>query len=118
MNATQQAILKQANLAMVDAYIQNGTLGDDMADALIQALIAKNAREVRGMVKTTYAVCGLGLYILIGCTWGFGAGVGGLIVGLLIAAGLTTDETKMLQLRSLVADDLGEVCRGARAMGL
>ena len=117
MNATQQAILEQANLAMVDAYIQDGTLGDTEADMLMQALIAKNARKVKGMTKALYVAWGVGLYCLLGLIWGFDAGVGGLIAGLLIAAALTTDETKMLQLRSMVARDLGEACARARALG-
>lgn len=118
MNATQQAILKQANLAMVDAYLQQGTLGDEQADFLMHTLLAKNALKVQKMAKVAYPIWAGILGLVGGAICGLeGTTVGG-VIGLMIAACMNNPQTKLLQLRSMTADSLGEVCSRARAMGL
>lgn len=118
MNATQQAILRQANLAMVDAYIQDGTLGDEQTDFLMQTLLARNALKVQRMAKMAYPIWAGILGLLGGLILGLGGATIGGVIGLMAAAIMGNPQTKLLQLRSMTADSLGEVCNYARAMGL
>lgn len=117
MNATQQAILKQANLAMVDAFLVDGTLGDEEADNLVALLLARNAKKVQGLVKGTYAVLGLGAYVVTGLALGWVAGFFGMLGGVALAAAVTAPQYKLAQLRAWTADDLGAVAARAAAMG-